>query len=382
MQRETELRLMKRMLTVLDEGRTDAAAGEYRHSTDAYHSESRHAKESEVLFRKHPVVLGLSLSIPKPGDYFTDDSTGTPIVVVRGKDGVVRAFFNVCRHRGTRLCTGSGHGVALVCPYHGWTYSLEGQLKGIPDQRSFPTVAPEEHGLVAMPTAERHGMIWVLPQAGEGPLDIAKYLGGLDEELAAYKIDTFRRWDTREVETKTNWKLVIDTFLEPYHFKVLHAQTVAKLFISNVCLFESFGKHLREVLPRHSIRAQKEVPESEQDLLRNTTIVYVLFPNTVFVYQLDHIEIWRVFPKNGRADEARMVLDFLIPQPAETEKARGHWTRSMDITVATVLAEDFPIAEGIQRGASSGALTHVVMGTNEPAIAHFERTVTETVESA
>jgi hypothetical protein len=75
-----------------------------------------------------------------------------------------------------------------------------------------------------------------------------------------------------------------------------------------------------------------------------------------------------------------MYLDFLIPQAAETDSARGHWTRNMDLTVATVLAEDFPTAEGIQAGLKSGALTHALMGCNEPALAHFERTVTELVE--
>ncbi len=383
MERATQQVLMKRMLRLLDEGRTDAAAAEYRHPVAAYCSEERLAKEADILFRRHPLVLGLSLSIPGPGDFFTDDSTGLPILVTRGKDGKVRAFLNVCRHRGTRLSTGCGHAAALVCPYHGWTYSLEGELKAIPDQRSFPSVVREEHDLVQLPSAERHGMIWVQPQVGspeDHDLDIAGYLGGLDAEIAAFAPQTFLKWDSREVRTKTNWKLVIDTFLEPYHFNVLHAKTVAKVFFSNVCLFEPFGKHLREVLPRRTLVGQKDVPESEQDFLRHTTVVYILFPNTVFVWQLDHLEIWRVLPVPGKVDETVMHLDFLIPKAAETDSARGHCERNMDLTVATVLAEDFPTAEGIQAGLESGALTHTLMGCNEPALAHFERTVTELVE--
>ena len=374
---------MRRALHLVEVGGTDAAESVYRYPVDVYHSRERMLRETETLFRKLPVTLGLSSKIPNPGDYFTDDNTGVPILVTRGDDGKVRAFLNVCRHRGTRLAEGAGHAKAISCPYHGWTYALDGELRGIPDRRSFPGVDPADYGLAARPAAERHGMIWVRPLAdpsGDHDLDVAAYLGRLDDEIAAYELAKHPLWETREVRCKANWKLIMDTFLEPYHFPILHKNTVAKLLLPNLCLFEPFGTHLREVFIRHTIKDQKDAPESEWTFLKHTSVVYVLFPNTALIWQLDHMEVWRVFPVGGRVDESVMYLDFLIPSPAETDKARGHWQRSIDVTIATVLAEDFPTAEGIQRGVASGALTHATIGRNEPAVAHFERTASEVVD--
>src|ERR1700712_386407 len=146
----------------------------------------------------------------------------------------------------------------------------------------------------------------------------------------------------------------MDPFLEPYHFTILHRKTVAKIFIGNLCLFEAFGRHLREVFPRHTINLQRDAPESEWDFIRHSSVIYILFPNVALITQLDHVELWRLFPVPGRVDECFMILDFMVPKPVETDSARGHWKRSMDLTVATVLEEDFPTAEGIQRGVMSG----------------------------
>ena len=120
-----------------------------------------------------------------------------------------------------------------------------------------------------------------------------------------------------------NWKIIIDTFLEPYHFTPLHNDTVAPIFFPSLCLFEPFGRNLRETLPRRSIVELRDKPASDWDLIRHTAIVYVLFPNTVFVMQADHAEVWRVFPSDARADRSHVDLEFYIPEPATTEKARG-----------------------------------------------------------
>ncbi|MGH8702696.1 MAG: aromatic ring-hydroxylating oxygenase subunit alpha, partial [Burkholderiales bacterium] len=338
----------------------------------------------EVLFRRYPLLLGMSCQLREPGDYLTDDFTGIPILVVRGEDGRVRAFHNVCRHRGARVAEGCGkRPKSFVCPYHGWSYDLQGMLRGIPDQRNFPGVERERHGLVPLPAAERHGLVWVQPsQAGAGAdLDAQRHLGArLDAELASYGLERFHHYETRVIHRRMNWKLVIDTFLEPYHLGVLHRNTVAAIFVPNVCLFEAFGPHLREVLPRRSIETLRGRPEREWDLIVHSAIVYVLFPNTVFVMQADHVETWRVFPCAGRVDECAMYLDFYVPDPVDSDSARRHWERNMDLTIRTVCDEDFPTSEGMQRGFGSGAQSHVTYGRNEPALAHFERAVSDALE--
>jgi hypothetical protein len=154
---------------------------------------------------------------------------------------------------------------------------------------------------------------------------------------------------------------------------------VGPIFFPNLCLFEAFGPHLRETLPRRTIEGLRGTPEAEWDLIPHTALVYVLFPNTVLVMQIDHVETWRVFPAADKVDECVMYLDFFVPEPAETESAKRHWDNNMDLTIRTVDMEDFPVGEGIQAGFASNAQTEMVFGRNEPALAHFERSVNEAV---
>jgi nitrite reductase/ring-hydroxylating ferredoxin subunit len=382
MDRKLQRTLMLKVLSHIEAGTTDMAESVYRQPAANYADAARAAQEQALLFRRGPLMMALSCRVPNPGDYITDDMAGIPILIVRGEDGVVRGFRNACSHRGTRVCEGTGHARALTCPYHGWTYALDGRLRGIPDKRSFPGVDPAEHGLQPLPTVERHGMVWMHPTPapdGATTFDVAPYLGNLDTELASYGLAAYHHYDQRIVERPMNWKLVMDTFLEPYHLGVLHRDTVAPLFVHNLCLFEPFGVHLRELLPRTSIAAQGVRPDQELDAIKHNSIIYVLFPNTVIVVQVDHIETWRVFPVDGRPDKCVMQLDFVVSEPIESDSAKRHWERNLDLTIRTVLNEDFVTALGMHRNYALGSPAQAVFGRNEPALAHFERTVNEQV---
>jgi nitrite reductase/ring-hydroxylating ferredoxin subunit len=373
----TQVRLTREVFAHLDANTTALAPDVMYHATSAYDSPERLAREKEILFRKYPLLMGLSGQLPNAGDFLTDDYSGVPIVVVRDRGGDVRAFLNVCRHRGARLVEGCGKtGRAFSCPYHGWSYSLQGALMGIPDKDSFAGVDKADRGLVELPAIERDGMIWVIPTPG-AELDADAHLCGLAPELANYGFADYHLYETRVLRRNFNWKMVIDTFLEPYHFGVLHANTVGPLLFPNLCLFDGFGPHLRETLPRRSIETLRDLPEADWDLITHTAMVYVLFPNTVLVMQIDHVELWRVYPVADNVDECVMYLDFLIPEPVETESARQHWDRNMDLTIRTVDEEDFPVSAGIQSGLASKAQSELVFGRNEPALAHFQSSINE-----
>jgi phenylpropionate dioxygenase-like ring-hydroxylating dioxygenase large terminal subunit len=350
-------------------------------ATAAYDSPERLRQEKDILFRKYPLLMGLSGQLRGPGDFLTDDFSGVPIVVVRDGDGVVRAFLNVCQHRGARVAQGCGNtGRVFTCPYHAWSFDLTGKLVGIPHGSNFEGMDKDHRGLVELPAVERDGLIWVVPTPNaNAKLDIDAHLAGLGPELANYGLAGYHHHETRIMHRKLNWKIVIDTFLEPYHFAFLHADTVGPIFFPNLCLFEAFGPHLRETLPRRTIETLRAKPEAEWDLIPHTALVYVLFPNTVLVMQGDHVETWRVFPNADKVGECVMYLDFFVPEPAETESARRHWDRNMDLTIRTVDEEDFPVGEGIQSGIAAKAQSEMVFGRNEPALAHFERSVTEAV---
>ncbi len=381
MDQATQVRLTKEIFSHLDARTTDLATDIMYHAISAYDSPQRLQQEKRILFRKYPLLMGLSRQLSAPGDFLTEDFSGVPIVVVRDGDGVVRAFLNVCQHRGARVAEGCGNtGRSFTCPYHGWSFDLSGKLMGVPHARNFGGMDKDSRGLVELPAVERDGLIWAIPTpAADTSVDIDDYLAGLGEELANYGLAGYHHYETRILHRKLNWKIVIDTFLEPYHFAFLHANTVGPIFFPNLCLFEGFGPHLRETLPRRSIETLRTLPEGEWDLITHTALVYVLFPNTVLVMQGDHVETWRVFPKADKAGECVMYLDFFVPEPAETESAKRHWDRNMDLTIRTVDQEDFPVGEGIQSGFAAQAQDEMVFGRNEPALAHFERSVNEAV---
>ena len=383
-----QIELTRSLLSHLDAGTTDRARTISRNPVANYTCPARLRDEIQTLFKKRPLLMGLSCQIPNSGDYLTEENGTAPLLIVRGDDGMVRVFMNVCRHRGARVATGCGDGKRrFACPYHGWTYDNAGHLAGIPDEASFPGIDKSTSGLVRVPAIERDGMIWATatpPAASTAgcssyDIDIEAYLQGLGPELRSFALGSYHHYETRVLHQQLNWKLVVDTFLEPYHFGVLHRNTVAPLFFSNLCLFHPFGPHLRETLPRRSIEQLRNHPEREWDLIRHSAVVYVLFPNTVFIMQGDHVETWRVYPSPDHPDRCTMYLDFFIPEPAVSDSAKRHWDNNVDLTVRTVVEEDFPTSEGMQSGFLSGAQTHIVYGQNEPALAYFERTVTSAV---
>jgi nitrite reductase/ring-hydroxylating ferredoxin subunit len=370
-----QVELTKEILAHI-EAKTTALADEVtRNPVATYTDPEVLRRESEVLFRGYPLLVGFSGQLRETGDYLTNDQTGVPIVAVRDESGGIGAFMNVCRHRGAKVVDGCGHtGRRMVCPYHAWNYDLSGKLASLPHRQAFGRIDTEEYGLRPLPAFEKDGLVWVCPTPGR-QFDIDDHLAGLGPELAAYGLEGYHHYETRTIQRRMNWKLVIDTFLEPYHFAFLHTDTVGPIFVPNLCLFEAFGLNLRETLPRRSIVDLKELPESEWNLITHSAIVYVLFPNTVLVMQADHVETWRVYPLNGAVDACVMSIDFLIPEPAATESARRHWERNMDLLIRTVVDEDFVASEGMQAGFASGAQEHVVYGRNEPALAHFQNSV-------
>ena len=378
MRHDTQVDLAQQLLAHLDRDTTAELDDVTVNPVSAYTCPDRFQAELDLL-RREPIYLGLSCRLPGPRSYLTDDNTGVPILLLRDEDGVARAYLNTCKHRGSRLLEGQGEArKRIVCPYHAWTYDLDGSLAVVPKKEAFAGVDWAACSLTELPVAERHGMLWVRPSGSEA-IDVDQHLSGLADEIGNYRFADYHHYETRRIDCDMNWKIVIDTFLEPYHFTPLHNDTVAPILFPGVCLFDAFGRNLRETFPRRTIVELRDQPQSEWDLVRHTAIVYVLFPNTVVVMQGDHAEIWRVFPTDGQIDKSHVFLEFYIPEPAETDKARGHWDRNMDLVVRTVEEEDFPTGAGAQKAFTGGALEHVIYGRNEPALAFFERTMAEAV---
>jgi len=200
------------------------------------------------------------------------------------------------------------------------------------------------------------------------------FLHGLGTELAGYGAGGFHHYKTCRLERRMNWKLLVDTFLESYHFCVLHKDSICSIFYDNLTTFDSWGPHFRLVSARRTIQALRESVPERWNLLPHMVAIYVLFPNTVLVWQLDHIELWQIFP--GPTPESSSVdLSLYTPEPALSDSARRHWDKNLELVVHVVENEDFPVGEGIQRGFHAQAQEHIVFGTNEPALGFFHAAV-------
>jgi len=377
MRRETQLALA-REIQVHARNRSTALASAVLHNPVAAYSDAgRAALEHRRLFRERPLFVAMSCRLRAPGDYLAEEIAGVPVLLVRGADGGLRAFVNICRHRGAPVATGHGNARVFSCPYHGWTYALDGTLKGLPEASSFPGVEKATHGLAPLPAAERHGMIFVRLAPGE--LDIDSHLGALGAELDAYGFERYSYFASEWMTPAINWKFGIDTFLESYHLPTLHRDTVASLILGNLAAFTAFGDHARLTMVRPGVAEWDQRPEAEWEVLRHILPIYRVFPNTVLVFQSDHLETWRML-QGDAPDRCRIEFALYTPEPPATDKARGYWQKNYDLAIRTVREEDFALGEKMQRGFMSGMQKEVIYGRNEPALIHFHQRLREALE--
>jgi phenylpropionate dioxygenase-like ring-hydroxylating dioxygenase large terminal subunit len=185
------------------------------------HAELTRLELERVLRPSWQIVCHVN-SIPKAGDYATFDLAGESILALRDRDGSIRGFHNVCRHRGARLLDGSGNCPAsITCPYHGWTYRHDGGLIGMPVRESFPGLDRSEHGLKPVRVDIAMSFVWVC-LAGDPP-PVAKVWGQLADELLPYRLqDMVPLGPITEEHWPVDWKLAMDNYLESYHVPIGH----------------------------------------------------------------------------------------------------------------------------------------------------------------
>lgn len=340
----------------------------------AYTDADRFIKEREILFRGRPQFVGLTGECAEPGAYITADLGGIPIAVVRQPDGSLRALVNACRHRGAPLLGGNGKGGMrrIVCPYHGWTYDNDGRLLNRPGSAGgFDDVAAS-CDLHRRAVAEKYGMIFVHPTS-EALFDVDTVLCGAEDELADYGLADYVHVETRVNSWKMNWKLFLDTFTEAYHIRWLHRTSIAPYFMCDL-IFDAYGPHPRTIGLRKDVVEQlKTKPREEWRLLPFSTTQYFLVPNGLLVYQLDHIEVWKVTPHD--AGSCTVSTSLFAPEPPTDDKTRAHWKRNLDILLDVTGREDFPLQERVQANLASGALPEVVYGRIEPALVHLHAAI-------
>ena len=196
-----------------------------------YYDEAFYRREVDTVFAGSWVMVGRTERIPNKGDYFTTEFAGMRLIVVRDHDEI-RAHGNSCRHRGSRLLEGEGNCRAIICPYHAWSYSLDGSLRAAPGMDQSVGFKTDEYSLVALRVSVWGGFIFVCRDANAPSL--LDYIGDLADVLAPYRFGDMRSGRRVEFDVACNWKAWVENFMEGYHIPTVHRRTISKFKAVNV----------------------------------------------------------------------------------------------------------------------------------------------------
>lgn len=368
MNRDVQLDVMRRALKLLDEQTTDMTLTEHRELAAHYTSEDRFQIERRLV-HDAPQLVGYASELPKAGSWVTKQVMGESILLTRASDDRVRAFRNVCQHRQAPVADGCGVSKRLACPYHSWTYDLEGKVVGIPGPEGFPDAKTEGLRLTELPAQVAAGFLWISLNPA-GALDIDAHLGAeLIEELTSWNIGSWSPVGEKLLDANIDWKLAIDTFSENYHFATVHTTTFATVAHSNCTVFDSFGRHHRLVFPLRGLEDCKDQPESDWQPMQRVVVIYALYPNIVLSVTAVNGEIFRVYPGNGAGHsltyhQNASAMD--LAEPANRQAAE----EIFDYAHHTVRDEDYLLAAAIQANLNSGVQPTLLFGRNEPGLHH------------
>lgn len=333
-----------------------------------YTDPARFAAEMEHIFRRMAVQLLPSCALGEPGTFLPIDGFGLPILLTRDRAGVAHAFHNVCTHRGSKLVPGCAAVQAgrVTCPYHAWTYGLDGKLLAIARAETFPSADKNELGLAELPCFERAGYVWI-GLTRDAPADVAPGTDLLDTDLTALGLADMHVYGTRYYDLRSNWKLVIEPFLEAYHVQRLHAKTVANLNADTNPVMTWLGQHLRQIAGKVHFRPG-DADLASDALHRDITHSYYVFPNTIIVTSPYFISTMVLMPR--AVDRTVVQYSLLMPQPLSGPKSEDLMARSYAFQ-DEVFLEDFGAGKLQQEALSGGGLETVRFGGMEAPIGPF-----------
>ena len=343
--------------------------------------------EQERLWPRVWVLAGRAEDIAGPGDYFRFDDLQVPVIVVRGKDDGIRAFYNTCQHRGAPVVRDErGSARTLRCQYHSWTYDISsGDLLHVPDERDFVGLDLTAHCLPTLRCEVWDN--WIFVNRDPNAMPLLEWLGPVADQLAELQGASLRTVAKRSEVVACNWKITAEAFLEVYHFRHIHSRNGETQLDNRGATMGLLPNGCSRMITPFSASAVKalgmdgwddwrhtEAPgfidiPSVNDMVRSTSSAYSVFPNLITpiaAYGFPFITFWPI-------DRGHTRIDWTHYAPIDFDPADGlppHWQRRMD-TFDQIMSEDFANLAPMQRSLESPAITGMPINYQERRIWHF-----------
>ena len=327
----------------------------------AWYTDPRfHAIDSELVFARSWQNVGHAAQVAAEGQYLVATVADDPVIVVRGKDGVLRAFFNVCRHRGGPLALEDGCARALQCKYHGWTYLLDGTLRGVPAMDRTELFDRADFSLVPIRVETWQGLVFV--NLDPAAASLATFTAGIAERIAPMRLDALHFSREVRYEVRANWKVYVDNYLEGYHVPYVHPELV-KLY--------DYQQYVTEVFDWYSLQYS---PLTGDNALYSRdgggdAFYYCLFPNFMLNILPGRLQTNHVRPLTH--DRCEIIFRY-FHDDVESPAARARIDEDVSYSDA-VQAEDAGICARVQAGLSSRAYDRGRFSVKyEAGVHHFQ----------
>jgi len=324
--------------------------------------------ERERIFRRFWQYVGRTDEVDEPGTYRATHAGHVPVVLVRDAEGVLRAFLNVCRHRGSIVCSGTGKRETLQCPYHAWTYGLDGSLLSAPRSAREGGIELEELALVQLRLETWGPFVFVNPDPEAPPL--AEFLEDVPEQIAAAGVDVdalaFHSRSDREYEA--NWKICVENYLECYHCPVAHPGFSAVIDVSpDNYLLETHRWRTAQIGPPRAEPRGAYDPRGEVERGQ----FHFLFPNIALNVNpgRPNLSIGPIVPIGP--ERTYRFLDYFFDPAVEAD-----WIDEYMAFDTQVGIEDTVLVENVQAGVRTGLIEHGrLMPESERLVSHFQTLV-------
>lgn len=340
-----------------------------------YFDETRWQQEMEKIFRRMPLVLATTAELPEVGDYKAMDAGGVPVLITRTENDGVKAYVNMCSHRGSQIMAeGCGNTHRFTCPYHAWSFSREGELIGIYAPKDFGEIDKSQYGLIPLPCLEKAGIIWVTLNP-KSTLDIELFLSGYDELLSHFGFETWYHFASQRVDGP-NWKIAYDGYMDLYHLPILHKNTFGPDY-PNQAIYYSWGPHQRVAGPSRGMEGLLSPNEDEWPTEFLIAGVWTIFPH-ISIAGFDgggrSVMLSQLFP--GKTPGTSYTIQhYLMAEKPENEADIRAARQQFDFLKYVVQEEDYATGLRQQKALETRAKDHVLFGRNEEGGHNFHRWV-------